>query len=46
MSPLTRFLIDLITRKLPRATPAQHARAYGISPTHAEGYLLMLGGVM
>ena len=45
MSPLTRFLIDLLTRKLAHRNPARIAREYGISPAHASGYLRMLGEV-
>ena len=42
--PLTKFLIDLRGGKLRSSDPDRLAAKYGISPTHARGYIDMARG--
>ncbi|WP_156348476.1 hypothetical protein [Sphingomonas sp. Leaf23] len=39
MSPLTRFIVDMLAGKLPSRDPAALAQGYGIRADHARDYL-------
>ena len=46
-SPLTKFLIALLATprdRLAKADPEKLAQKYGISPSHARGYIDMARG--